>query len=459
MKKRLLLLFIFIPVLLQAQFNNFGYGLVINAQLVGSTLQLYVNDPALGIITSQMSSITSYIIEDGCVIGTNGSHVEYATYDTEEHQWKTGSTSTGSSTVIHNKDGVVGWATTGGSIYFGTYDPIIKFWSFYGGSTGTNPTLILNQGIAAYSTPGGSVSFGIYEYSQHAWITYGGSTGVNPALSVAEGIVAYATPGGSVHYAAYSHISKQWSTYGGSTGVNPTIVNQDGVVAYATPGGSVHYATFDPLQNQWVSGGGSTGTNPVLSITNGTVQYIIGSSTFTYGYDINSGGWGSNNLTMIYCMPFIETPDPNHTDYCVFRVESIGANAYSYSCNDGQTILQRAAIKRYASAGIYNPTLLVSNSFYNSTCGNSVNIGTGINDVDNIKFEISPNPSSGIIKIKSPLKMSSIQLINPEGKILILEKKIDTTESEINIEKYPSGIYFIKIDVDGKTYNHKIIKQ
>jgi hypothetical protein len=458
MKKRLLFLLIFLPALLQAQFNNFGYGLVINAQLVGSTLQLSVNDPSLGIITNQMSNINNYIIEDGCVIGTNGSSVAYGTYDTEDHQWKTGATSTSSGTVIHNKDGVVGWATTGGSVYFGTYDPIIKLWSFYGGSTGSSPTLKLNQGIAAYSTPGGSVSFGIYEYSQHAWITYGGSTGVNPSVTVSEGIVAYSTPGGSVYYAIYNHLSKQWDTNGGSTGVSPTIVNQDGIVAYSTPGGSVYYAVFDPLLNQWITEGGSTGNNPVLSINDGTVYYTVGSTNYIYGYDINLGGWVNNSTTVIYCKPFIETPDPNHTDFCVFRVESIGANAYSYSCDDGQFILQRNAIKRYTSAGTYNPTLQVSNSSYNSTCGNPVNIGTGINDVDNIKFEISPNPSSAIIKIKSPLKMSSIQLINIEGRPLISEKKIDTTESEINIEKYPSGVYLIKINVDGETYNHKIIK-
>jgi|GEM_PF-4486878 hypothetical protein len=458
MHNRLLILLILVPFISHGQFNNFGYGLVINSQLTGSSLQLWINDPALGIITSQMSNVTTYIIEDGCVISTNGSTVAYATYDTEEHQWKSGSTSTSSGVTIHNKDGVVGWNTNGGSVYFGTYDPINKFWNFYGGSTGSNPTLILNQGIAGYSTPGGSIHFGIYDYSQHQWTTYGSSTGINPTLTIAEGIVAYSTPGGSVFYAAYNHLAKQWSTNGGSTGINPTLINQDGIVAYCTPGGSVHYATFDPIQHQWVSNGGSTGINPVISITNGTVQYTVSSSNYSYGYDSNLSGWQSNILTNIYCVSYIEIPDINHTDYCVFRVESIGANAYNYNCGDGQNILQRNAIKRYNNSGIFNPIVFTSNSSSTSNCSNTVNIGTGITELNKINFEIAPNPSSSKIKIKSPQKINSIQLANPQGKFILANNSIEDTETELNISRYPSGIYFIQIIVDGKTYNEKIIK-
>jgi hypothetical protein len=459
MSKRLLFLLLSIPLISQGQFNNFGYGLVINSQLTGSSLQLWVNDPALGIITSQMSNVTTYIIEDGCVISTNGSSVAYATYDTEDHQWISGSTSTSSSVTIHNKDGVVGWTTSGGSVYYGTYDPIDKFWSFYGGTTGSNPTLILNQGIAAFSTPGGSIGYGIYDYSQHQWTTYGSSTGSNPTITVAEGIVAYSTPGGSVYYAAYDHVAKQWSVNGGSTGINPTLINQDGIIAYSTPGGSVHYATFDPLQHQWVSSGGSTGINPVLSITDGTVQYTVSSSNYSYGYDPISSGWQSNILTNIYCVSYIEIPDLNHTDYCVFRVESIGANAYSYTCGDGQNILQRNAIKRYNNAGIYNPFVFVSNSSLTSNCSNTINIGTGISGLNKINFEISPNPTSSSIKIKSPKKITSAQLANIQGKTIASIYPNEASEFEMSMNQFPSGMYFIQLNIEGNIYNEKIIKQ
>ena len=459
MSKRLLFLLLSIPLISQGQFNNFGYGLVINSQLTGSSLQLWVNDPALGIITSQMSNVTTYLIEDGCVISTNGSSVAYATYDTEDHQWKSGSTSTSSSVTIHNKDGVVGWTTSGGSVYYGTYDPIDKFWSFYGGSTGSNPTLVLNQGIAAFCTPGGNIGHGIYEYSQHAWVTYGGSIGANPVLSVAEGNVAYCSPNGTLNYGFYNHNTKQWTNFISANGSNPTIVNQDGVFAYTTPAGYIFYSTYDPINNQWISVGTSIGQNPVLSINNGTVHYSDGSNTYIYGYDFNAGVWISHQQTVICCKTYIEIPDVNHPDYCVFRVVSIGANTYNYDCGDGQHILQRNAIKKYNNSGIYNPSVIVSNSSSNSSCSNPVSIGTGISTIKKMNFDIAPNPSSSNIKIKSPLKINSLQIANPQGKFILAKTLIEDSETEVNISQYPSGIYFIQLNVDGITYNEKIIKQ
>ncbi|CAI8255957.1 MAG: Uncharacterised protein [Cryomorphaceae bacterium] len=73
-----------------------------------------------------------------------------------------------------------------------------------------------------------------------------------------------------------------------------------------------------------------------------------------------------------------------------------------------------------------------------------------INDLINIEVSIFPNPSAGIINIKSDLIINQINLYALDGKHLL------STESK-TIDIAIKGIYFLKIVTDKGTTVRKVI--
>jgi hypothetical protein len=72
---------------------------------------------------------------------------------------------------------------------------------------------------------------------------------------------------------------------------------------------------------------------------------------------------------------------------------------------------------------------------------------------------ISPNPANNIIKIKTRNKISKILLFNNLGKE-ITNRLLPINKTEYNINRLPSGLYFIKlVDETGFTEIKKIIKR
>ena len=105
-------------------------------------------------------------------------------------------------------------------------------------------------------------------------------------------------------------------------------------------------------------------------------------------------------------------------------------------------------------------------------CGTDLFVGTGGSglfknsniltsnvDLENDNFTSSfrPNPSAGIITIKNSSDIHSIEILNLLGE-KIFEKKINETQTEIDLRHHPKGIYFARLLDDKKIVaTHKIL--
>ena len=76
-----------------------------------------------------------------------------------------------------------------------------------------------------------------------------------------------------------------------------------------------------------------------------------------------------------------------------------------------------------------------------------------INNLSAAQFELSPNPTSDFIQIKSHLRINKVEMIDNTGKIIL-----ETDKTLINIESFKSGVYFIRIYSDTHTITKKVIK-
>ncbi len=80
----------------------------------------------------------------------------------------------------------------------------------------------------------------------------------------------------------------------------------------------------------------------------------------------------------------------------------------------------------------------------------------GITENEFAKYKIYPNPTNGILHIKSRLPISQISVFNLLGQII--ESKQNT--NQIELSKAEAGIYLLMIeDENGNSQTHKIVKQ
>ena len=88
--------------------------------------------------------------------------------------------------------------------------------------------------------------------------------------------------------------------------------------------------------------------------------------------------------------------------------------------------------------------------------GKGTGIPTGIKKVVEQNIEIYPNPFSQTIRINSENIINQIVFINIDGKECL---KVDSPLKEINTSKLPSGLYFLKIEVNDEIIIKKLIKK
>lgn len=78
----------------------------------------------------------------------------------------------------------------------------------------------------------------------------------------------------------------------------------------------------------------------------------------------------------------------------------------------------------------------------------------------NSDFSVSPNPASSFVHVQftQPYKSGSIDIINAQGE-LVNRMLVDGSESmELPIENLPSGVYFIRLTIDGNIHRKAFVK-
>jgi len=141
-----------------------------------------------------------------------------------------------------------------------------------------------------------------------------------------------------------------------------------------------------------------------------------------------------------------------------------GAGFSSYLWSDNSTEQTLTIYGNILGAGNYDFSVTVEDA---NTCENSDTINVSIEDPLSVNLNgknsvlIYPNPTNGIFYIKSinPKNVSSVSITTIEGKI-IKEVKPNSENTEINLQDFPSGIYFIRIKNNkNELFYFKIMKQ
>jgi hypothetical protein len=84
----------------------------------------------------------------------------------------------------------------------------------------------------------------------------------------------------------------------------------------------------------------------------------------------------------------------------------------------------------------------------------------GIDELTSSSISIHPNPTKDWITVSlEEGTATSVTLRNSLGQLLLSDKTPSTNQVELDLSSYPTGIYFLQLEVDGKVITKKIIKE
>ncbi len=112
-------------------------------------------------------------------------------------------------------------------------------------------------------------------------------------------------------------------------------------------------------------------------------------------------------------------------------------------------------------AGTYIPTMAYTETFVYEhflfeAKISSPNVGTV--ELDGISFDVSPNPSNGVITISSTEDLNNVNLnvVNLIGQT-VMNTTINGTSSNLDLTSLNKGIYLMNFNMEGKTVTKKIV--
>jgi transglutaminase/protease-like cytokinesis protein 3 len=106
------------------------------------------------------------------------------------------------------------------------------------------------------------------------------------------------------------------------------------------------------------------------------------------------------------------------------------------------------------AAGTAVITATTTDGGFTATC--TVNVLTGVFDVET-RQSLHPNPFTGIVHLTGA-EGSVLKVFNTTG-TTVHTQKISAEDESINLAKLPAGMYFFRIEKDGKTKTVKAVKQ
>jgi len=145
-----------------------------------------------------------------------------------------------------------------------------------------------------------------------------------------------------------------------------------------------------------------------------------------------------------------DTPNENEVTL-IWEVPEACVAPDSYSVyKNGEMIADGITEAEYVdgpmNGGVYEYYVVAVYYFGESDASNAAYaVITGVEDYDASLFQIYPNPAAELVNVKSPVTIDRIHILNNNGQ-LVLDEEVNSMEYQIDVSKYDTGIYFIKLE-------------
>ncbi len=183
--------------------------------------------------------------------------------------------------------------------------------------------------------------------------------------------------------------------------------------------------------------------------------------SWKYRVVLNEGAYYSNNIEIeVYENPIAAYTYIANNQTISFTNTSSGAINYSWDFGYGNTSTIENPEYTFPTSGNYNVELIA----INGVCADNIYSEEipvtyiGISQIEST-IQIIPNPNNGIFKIdfgNLNINHAFITIYSISGQS-IYQTKTSSNNIEIDLANYSNGVYFIKVDIENKSYNKMIV--
>ncbi|NND77741.1 MAG: T9SS type A sorting domain-containing protein [Flavobacteriales bacterium] len=185
--------------------------------------------------------------------------------------------------------------------------------------------------------------------------------------------------------------------------------------------------------------------------------------SYVYQLYFNEGGANPGLATFQQLPPEFDYPQDEWFDVSL----SVNMNSLTHSLSvNGNDIL--VGTDYVANAGSQPATHFSSINFYAVDAANQYYIDdivmhydplTSLDELDQDKFSIYPNPTTDVLNIATEKNIESIVMNDLLGHVVIAENNINNMPTQLDISALSQGIYMISLQIDGETFTQKVIKR
>ena len=137
----------------------------------------------------------------------------------------------------------------------------------------------------------------------------------------------------------------------------------------------------------------------------------------------------------------------------------VGASYRWLDCDNSMAVIPGEVSQTFSpsSSGNYAVEVTSGSCIEISNC---INFNTlGVDQLTKEDVEIFPNPVSSKLQVNlKTVEQAQLSILNIEGK-KVLELQLSKHQNRIDISKIANGVYFLKIDSEGKSGSFKIVKE
>lgn len=228
-------------------------------------------------------------------------------------------------------------------------------------------------------------------------------------------------------------------TFGTVSNVTCNGLNNGSVTANASGGAGA-------LTYSWVPAGGTAATASNLAPGNYTVTVKdVNNCTTSSTVSITEPAAINTNVTQ---------------SGAVLTASTTGATYQWINCTGNSPISGQTGQSFTAVAsGSYAVIITVGGCSKTSACTNITISATGIGEqVAVAGLQLYPNPGTGLYTLAIAEQQAQIAVSNVIGEV-VLEKTITNGTNQLDLERYPNGIYYIHVSAGTKASTLKLIKQ
>ncbi|PIF44794.1 putative secreted protein (Por secretion system target) [Chryseobacterium sp. 52] len=200
----------------------------------------------------------------------------------------------------------------------------------------------------------------------------------------------------------------------------------------------------------------------VASASNTTLTSVADSSVNSFSGTFNNFALSGNTSNFNAGASALGSFSINPTTTLTGSVLTANQNGAAYQwidCNNSNSPINGATNQTFTPtvAGNYSVIVTLSGCSVTSVCQSVSNLSVKETN-PHPDLSLSPNPSQGLVRVKSNETIDYVEVISPTGQNL-MNFKVNARSTELDISSLKAGLYLVKVTSKNESKLYKIIKK